>query len=208
MSVDQPDSAGRPDFRILHVCTGNICRSPMAELLTRDGLALRLGAQARRFAVSSAGTWGHAGAAMESSAARALAGYRLDGSEFRARELDARHVELADLVLTATREHRSAAVVLHPRASSRTFTLREFARLTSLVVPEDLVDQDPVERAKALVRMAAGNRGLVPPDSPDDDDLEDPYHAPDSAFRACARLIEASMRRPLDLLVGPGRPQA
>ena len=111
-------------FRVLHVCTGNICRSPMAERLTRGGLEQRLGADAARFVVESAGTWGHSGAPMEPYAAATLEGYGLDGSDFRARALVDQHVADADLVLTATREHRAAAVVLHPRAASRTFTLR------------------------------------------------------------------------------------
>ncbi|MCW2614387.1 MAG: Tyrosine phosphatase, partial [Frankiales bacterium] len=112
-------------FRVLHVCTGNICRSPMAERLMRAGLAERLGADADRFVVESAGTWGHSGSPMEAHAHTTLASYGVDGADFRARELVAEHVAGADLVLGATREHRAAAVVLHPRAASRTFTLRE-----------------------------------------------------------------------------------
>ncbi len=190
-------------FRILHVCTGNICRSPMAELLTRHGLAQRLGPQASAFVVRSAGTWGHTGSPMEDFALSSLAAYGVAGEAFRARELEPTHVVGADLVLTATREHRAAAVVMHPRGAARTFTLREFARLLAPVAGADLPDADPVSRAQALVRAAAGNRGRVPPpESVDDDDLEDPYHAPESAFRTCAELIEATLRRPLDLIAG------
>ena len=45
-------------FRWLVVCTGNICRSPMAEHLVRDGLRTRLGEAAADFVVASAGTFG------------------------------------------------------------------------------------------------------------------------------------------------------
>ena len=89
---------------------------------------------------------------MESYALSTLAGYDVDGAAFAARELVAEHVVGADLVLGATREHRAAAVVLHPRAAARTFTLREFARLAGAVDPATLPDGDPVERARALVR--------------------------------------------------------
>ncbi|UER55299.1 hypothetical protein HJG43_12960 [Kineosporiaceae bacterium SCSIO 59966] len=41
-------------FRILTVCTGNVCRSPMAERLLRSGLAARCGEQAAAVEVSSA----------------------------------------------------------------------------------------------------------------------------------------------------------
>ena len=187
-------------FRVLHVCTGNICRSPMAEHLMREGLRTRLGADADRFVVESAGTWGHTGSPMESYALTTLASYDVDGAAFSARELVAEHVVAADLVLGATREHRAAAVVLHPRAAARTFTLREFARLVAAVDPAELPLGDPVERATALVKAAAARRGLVPPASPRDDDLDDPYQAPASAFATCGRLVHDSLTGPLDLL--------
>jgi protein-tyrosine phosphatase len=187
-------------FRVLHVCTGNICRSPMAERLTRAGLEQRLGPDARRFVVESAGTWGHSGSPMEPHALSVLAAAGVDGSDFRARELVAEHVVAADLVLGATREHRAAAVVLHPRAASRTFTLREFARLAAAVDPAALTADDPVERARELVRAAAGQRGLVPPERPSDDDLADPYQGPERGFAVCGELVTGSLQRPLDLI--------
>jgi len=52
-------------FRVLHVCTGNICRSPMAEHLMRAGLQQRLGGGAAAFEVASAGTMGFAGEPMQ-----------------------------------------------------------------------------------------------------------------------------------------------
>ena len=187
-------------FRILHVCTGNICRSPMAERLTVHGLRARIGDAADRFVVESAGTWGHSGSPMESFALSTLKALGIEGDDFRARELVAEHVACADLVLAATREHRAAAVVLHPRAASRTFTLREFARLTGAVDPAQLTETEPVERARELVRAAAGKRGLVPTQSPRDDDLADPYQGPERGFAVCGDLVEASLRRPLDLI--------
>jgi protein-tyrosine phosphatase len=189
-------------FRVLHVCTGNICRSPMAERLMRAGLDSRLGNDAARFVVESAGTWGHTGSTMEPHAASTLAGYGVDGSGFRARELVAEHVVGADLVLGASREHRAASVVLHPRAAKRTFTLREFARLVATVDPAELPPGDVVERARALVAKAASRRGLVPPVTPGDDDLDDPYQAPESAFAVCGDLVATTLRVPLDLLAG------
>jgi protein-tyrosine phosphatase len=187
-------------FRVLHVCTGNICRSPMAEHLMREGLRQRLRDRADRFVVESAGTWGHTGSPMETYALSTLAAYEIDGAAFAARELVAEHVVGADLILGATREHRAAAVVLHPRAAARTFTLREFARLAGAVDPAALPDGDPVERARALVRAAAANRGLVSPDRPGDDDVDDPYQAPASAFASCGALVHATLQGPLDLL--------
>jgi protein-tyrosine phosphatase len=189
-------------FRVLHVCTGNICRSPMAERLTRAGLEDRLGADAALFEVGSAGTLAHAGEPMEPFALSTLASYDVDGADFRARALLAEQVEQADLVLGATREHRAAAVVLHPRASRRSFTLREFARLAGAVDPAGLPTGDPVARMRALVAAAATHRGMVRPDAPRDDDLDDPYQSPQDAFTRCGELVVTTLRGPLDLLAG------
>jgi protein-tyrosine phosphatase len=187
-------------FRVLHVCTGNICRSPMAEHLMREGLRQRLGDRVDAFVIESAGTWGHTGSAMEPFALSTLAALGHDGSAFQARELVAEHVAAADLVLGATREHRAAAVVLQPRAAKRTFTLREFDRLLSVVDPATLPAGDPEARARALVAAAAAQRGLVRPDRPADDDLADPYQGPESGFVTCGRLVRDTLQRPLDLL--------
>jgi protein-tyrosine phosphatase len=189
-------------FRVLHVCTGNICRSPMGEHFMRTGLQARLGAGADAFVVESAGTWGHTGAPMEPFALTTLASYGHDGSAFHARELIAEHVAGADLILGATREHRAAAVVLQPRAARKTFTLREFDRLLSGVDPASLPTGDRVERAQAVVAGAASQRGMIRADRPEDDDLVDPYQGPESGFVACAALVETSLVRVLDLLAG------
>jgi protein-tyrosine phosphatase len=192
-------------FRILHVCTGNICRSPMAERLTRLGLEERVGGHAARFAVTSAGTWGHEGSGMELAALQALAELGADGRDFRARELAPEHVRGADLVLGATREHRTQAVTLVPEALARTFTLREFSRTAAVVaLVSDGWPQDPVERARAVVAATAGIRGTLAPGSPGTDDVVDPYGAPLTAFQQCAHTIAEALVPALDALAGRG----
>ena len=53
-----------------------------------------------------------------------------------------------------------------------------------------------------LVRLAAARRGTVRPDTPRDDDLDDPYQAPQVVFAACGTLVADSLLGPLDLLAG------
>lgn len=178
-------------FRVLVVCTGNICRSPIAEHLLR----------AAGVTVSSAGARALAGQPMSGPALDVLAARGIDGSAFRARQLTAELVADADLVLGASREHRAAAVTLVPRAAVRTFTIREFDRLLSGVDAADLPTEQ-VERAAALVRGAAGQRGLIRPTRPEDDDVADPYGGPAAGYPPCADLIEASLQRWLTLLAG------
>lgn len=189
-------------FRILFVCTGNICRSPMAEHLMRDGLRARLGADADAFVLASAGTFGLVDHAMEPFASDTLRDhYSVDGSAFRAKALADFMVSGADLVLTATRDHRAAAVTLHPQAARRTFTIREFDRLLSTTTPADLPG-DLLERAQAVVTAAASHRGLLRADKPGDDDVTDPYRGPLKGYQTTAALLHAALQHPLDLLAG------
>lgn len=189
-------------FSVLIVCTGNICRSPIAERLLAHRLRERLGAGAQRFAVRSAGTWGHEGSPMEPFAEATLRELGVDSEGFVARELTAPMVQDADLVLGATREHRAAAVTLHPAGARQTFTIRELARLLDGTDASGLPTHDLVARARALVDTAARRRGVVRPPQPGDDDLPDPYGAPREMFARTAQVVDAALRVPLGLLAG------
>lgn len=166
------------DFSILVVCTGNIARSAMGERLLAAAVA---GEPSLR--VSSAGTWGLAGWAMERHAATALAELGVDEGEFRARELTAAMVRDADLVLGATREHRSAVLGHEPSALRRAFTLKEMARLADIVSAVEIVDDEPpADRARRVVAAAAQARGSVRV-QPHEDDVVDPYGASLAVYR-------------------------
>ncbi|WP_327089639.1 low molecular weight phosphotyrosine protein phosphatase [Nonomuraea sp. NBC_01738] len=84
-------------YRICLVCMGNICRSPMAEVVLRDTLAEH---GLTEVEVDSAGTGGwHAGDPMDSRALETLAGAGLDGSSHRARQFTRDWFGRYDLVL-------------------------------------------------------------------------------------------------------------
>ena len=188
--------------RILTVCTGNICRSPMVERLFRARLAARLGPAADGIEVRSAGTWGHEGDPMEEFAAECLIELGGDPTGFVARELDADMIAAADVILAASREHRAAVVTMVPRSSGRCFTVREFARLLGSVSPSELPPGPLPKRLLGLVEAAAGNRGMIRPDVPGDDDIEDPYGAPLRVFARVAGVIDEAVAVPVALLAG------
>jgi protein-tyrosine phosphatase len=196
-------------FRILHVCTGNVCRSPMAERLTRHALTRRLGDGAAGILVESAGTWGHVGAPMEAHAATVLAEYSADPSGFTGRELLDEHVIDADLVLTATRDHRAQVISMGHAAGLRTFTLKEFTRLVRAIDPATLPDDGGVTaRARSLVRAAAALRGwLLAPDA-EADEVYDPYGAPLTFFRSVGEEIHAALDPVVTALTGVPAPTA
>ena len=126
------------------MCTGNICRSPFAEIITRHVLIGRLGGrEASAFQVSSAGVRAVVGSGMHPDSRAELAPWNLDttaAEQFTARQLRSAMVAECDLVLGATPRHRSAVVERLPAALPITFSLREFARLAEAVDPAALPD--------------------------------------------------------------------
>jgi protein-tyrosine phosphatase len=193
-------------FRLLYVCTGNICRSPLAERLTRLELARRLGPEAGLIEVTSAGTHGLTGWEMYAEAATVLTQAGGDPSGFLARLLASEHAAGADLILTATREHRAAVARLEPRAARRTFTIREFGRLAAAVDAGQLPTGDPLTRLRAAVEEAAAGRGLVRAEQPADDDVPDPYGGPAEGYQESGRLIREATEPAVDLLVAAALP--
>ncbi len=89
-------------FSVLMVCTGNICRSPMAEGLLNHHLPIHLKPLVN---VRSAGTHGLHGNMAEPLAVRAAADYGSDIIHHRARTLDAQMIRSADLVLGMEKYH-------------------------------------------------------------------------------------------------------
>ncbi|MGV8881632.1 MAG: low molecular weight phosphatase family protein [Rhodoglobus sp.] len=180
-------------FDLLTVCTGNIARSPLTEQL----FAARL-QPAAEFHVSSAGTEAVVGHAMTPEAA-ALSS-RLGGMTrtHAGRAITPEIIGSAQLVLTATRDHRSAVVAMLPRASRYTFTVRQFARLVgsldaSILAP--VPNENPRERAERLVIEAAAQRGyLAPLATPDDDDIEDPFRQSSDVYDRVARQIDDAVK--------------
>ena len=193
-------------FRLLFVCTGNICRSPFAEILTRHLLRGRLGGRAAAaFEVASAGVAAVVGSSMHPDSRAELAPWHLDGAPadgFVARQLQSSMIEQSHLVLGATSRHRSAVVEQCPAALPITFGLREFARLAAAVDPAEL-PAHPVARAHALVELARLRRGLVPPD-PDGDDVPDPIGRPQAVHHQAARLLHAAVADVIEIVSPAG----
>jgi protein-tyrosine phosphatase len=193
-------------FRLLFVCTGNICRSPFAEILTRHLLRGRLGGRdAGRFEVASAGVQAVVGSAMHPDSRAELAPWNLDGSHadgFVARQLRSAMIEQSHLVLGATSRHRSAVVERCPAALPIAFSLREFARLAAAVDPAELPDH-PVARAHALVEQARRRRGLVPAD-PQANEIPDPMGQAAEAHHLAAQLTHAAVATTIDIVAPRG----
>ncbi len=176
---------------ILTVCTGNICRSPMAEALLRARLR-DLGVR-----VHSAGTHALVGQAMTEQALALATRFGAEAGEagvHAARLLTEPILTESDLVLAMTREHRSHVVQLAPALLRRTFTVREFARLAATLSDEqvraaaDAAGPDAGARLRALAALVGGQRGLVMAQA-DDDDVIDPYRRSQETYELSAAQL-------------------
>jgi len=194
-------------FTVLHVCMGNICRSPMAERLLVARLCDAIGPVADELVRShgaGTGSW-HEGDRMNPPAARQVRARGGDPDSFRARTLEVAFVKESDLVLTATVEQVEFVLELEPGAASRTFVLGEFARLLGSVDLAALPAFAPTveavaARGRALVAAADGVRGGAWPRP--GDDLDDPYGRGDAFFSRTADQVEASLTPLVQALVG------
>jgi protein-tyrosine phosphatase len=194
-------------FTVLHLCVGNICRSPMAERLTVVAARERLGDKAADLVrVHSAGTgsW-HVGEGMNPSAARQVRrrGGEVDG--FVCRRVRPVDIDGSDLILTATSEQQAAVMAQRPSAAARTFVLGEFGRLLPVVAAGGLPQFAPSEeavraRGLALVSSVDSVRDGRPPLP--DDDLDDPWGCSDAYFGRVADEIEATVRPLVAVLLG------
>lgn len=186
-------------YRILVVCTGNICRSPFAEQLLRDSFA-RIGVAfaddtwADSVQVTSAGTHAMVGNAIEPAMAAFLEPYGSAALGHAARQLTGEHIADADLVLALTRDHRRDVVRMLPSASRQVFALNEFARLLEDARAANAIEIDSpatVQETMAVIAdAAASRRGFTPAlDDPGVDDVTDPYRRDSSVYAASAAQI-------------------
>lgn len=118
-----------PPLHLLFVCTGNICRSPIAERLAA-AYAARAGIDG--LTTTSAGTRALVGHSIHRDASCVLEDLGGDSSNFAARRLSAKIVSSADLVLTMTRAHRDSVLELAPHMLHSTFVLTEAERLVTV----------------------------------------------------------------------------
>ncbi len=104
--------------RILFVCTGNTCRSPMAEAILKskkiDG-----------FEVKSAGIYAATGSEASAHAKKVLADHQID-HHHSSNLLAGESVQWADLILTMTGSHKNAILHQFPETAGKVFTLKEF----------------------------------------------------------------------------------
>lgn len=197
-------------LRILTVCTGNVCRSPLAALLLAErlkGTDVIVESAGMRALVDHPATDETARLAVEHGLTSEIA------ATHRARLASEAILGEADLILAMAREHRHAIVDLVPRRLRSTFTLRELARLAHEASDVELEEAaagspDPQDRLRRVLGFVSSLRGTIdPPPAAADDDIVDPYRRSwDTYLLSASQLVPAidDVARVLRVAAGGG----
>ena len=140
--------------KLIFVCTGNTCRSPMAEGLLRHLLGPDCG-----WEISSAGVCAGNGFPASPNAVAALQEKGIDISDHRSRHLSPAMIEDADLLVTMTRNHRDAILSIVPESAGKVFLLKSFGIAQC---PTDIYD--PVGEALNIYRRVRDEIDAALPD--------------------------------------------
>ncbi|MFQ5905871.1 MAG: L-threonylcarbamoyladenylate synthase [bacterium] len=138
-------------FRILIVCTGNACRSPMAEGMLREMTPEPL---RRKLIVASAGTAPLEGSPPTTSAIKAARELGADISGLVSRQLNREMISSADLILTMEQAHRDKVAELVPEAWQKTHLLKGYGQTGVPTFEREI--RDPIGMPLGFYRKTAG----------------------------------------------------
>jgi protein-tyrosine phosphatase len=176
----------REAFRLLFVCTGNICRSPLAEQLLRRDLGGH-----PDVVVASAGLRAMAGSPMDAhptEISRRLGG---DPAGAVGKQLHDRFVDGADLLLVMTVAQLGELTRDFPRATRKAFTLRQFAELVELLEPLPSAAETVPTQLRELVARASQQRFRAGATDPD---IRDPYKQSAELHEEVGAAIDQAVR--------------
>lgn len=175
-------------FRILVVCTGNICRSPLAEKMLQHGLDAL---SPNTFEIGSAGTEAPVGMYPTREIVELTEARGIEPVFHPARLLNRGLIRHSDLILTMERAQQSVVVRSVPSALRYTFTIRQFARVLNRMPS---VSGASVTRRWANVVAFAPRYRRPSHGATDPDDVFDPFGRPREGYERMLRQLEPAVK--------------
>lgn len=176
-------------MRILFVCTGNVSRSVMAELLAPHIF------HDESLEFSSAGTRGLHDHVISPQAAALLRRDNIDEnaiSAFRSRRISPQIAANADLILCFETAQRSDIVIESPLKGRSTFLITDFANMCETAKQQGWMTGSTV---RARIESVIDNAGLLRPELPDAENVDDPQGRGMEAFIAAHNALVRVLKR-------------
>lgn len=165
---------------ILFVCTGNTCRSSMAEALFKKLLEDK-GISKYRFKISSAGTCAWDGDNASPQAIQVLEEKGIDIRNHLSTPLTPKLIKETDLILTMTVNHKMGVEQMRPKAKGKVFTLKEYV----------LNNGKKLEKSK--VSFEEANDDIY--------DIRDPFGQPVEVYSKCVEEIEEYLHKLVEKII-------
>ena len=163
-------------MKVLFVCTGNLCRSPMAEALLRHAASER----GCDLEVSSVGTWAYYGRSATPEAIETVRKRGADLSGHQSRPVEMEELQAADVIVAMTSVHVREIMSLAPDVADRIVLMKELREIqTAPVGPDGTI----ADKLGALLRGKRPKRRRAL-------DVDDPMGLPVGAYERCAGELQ------------------
>lgn len=188
--------------RILFLCTGNTCRSPMAEAFLK-GLAQEKGLAVE---VRSAGISTMDGLPVSANSIHALQQHGIQ-HKGNSRALNEDVLHWADLILTMTSGHKREVIRRYPAVMEYIFTLKEYAYMDELLQSrlkelESLYSEQQMQQALDQPMDELKRQRIIELErSIPSFDVADPFGGSQSVYDACARELGEAIKKVVDRLI-------